>query len=53
MRPERILFLNPAGWQKESVNLGLAFLSGALRLEGFESLQLDLNARPLDDAALL
>jgi len=53
MRPERILFLNPAGWQKDSINLGLALLAGTLRSAGFESLQVDLNAFPLEDAVLV
>jgi len=52
-RDYRVLLVNPAGWQKESINLGLACLAGALKSSGFPVLILDLNRYPLDDKVLL
>jgi radical SAM superfamily enzyme YgiQ (UPF0313 family) len=50
---KKILLLNPCGWQKESINLGLSYLATPLIKEGFEVLILDLNRYELDDAAML
>lgn len=49
----RILLINPTGWQKESVNLGLAYLAGALRKAGHSAVIFDLIRRDMNDAELL
>ena len=49
----RILLINPAGWQKESVNLGLSYLASSLLAAGYEALILDLNRYEMDEASLL
>jgi anaerobic magnesium-protoporphyrin IX monomethyl ester cyclase len=48
-----ILLINPAGWQKESINLGLSYLAAALSGAGFSVTILDLNRYERDDASLL
>ena len=45
----RIFLIDPPGWQKHSVNLGLAYLAGALFRENIEVLILDLNNRFYSD----
>lgn len=42
----KILLIDPPGWQKHSVNLGLAYLAGALASENIEVQILDLNNHP-------
>ncbi len=32
-----ILLINPAGWQKESINLGLSLLAGSLKQAKFKN----------------
>lgn len=49
---KRILLISPTGWQKVSVNLGLALLAGALKSIGFDVLVLDLCFDPLSDEQL-
>lgn len=49
----RILLINPSGWQKESINLGLAYLSSALKAAGHSTLILDLNRNEMTDWTLL
>ena len=51
-RRYRVLMVNPSGWQKESINLGLCYLAGALDAQGFETLILDPNRYPLSDDGL-
>lgn len=38
-----IVLINPNGWQKESTNLGLAYISGSLKMFGFKPKIFDLN----------
>lgn len=49
----RILLINPCGWQKESVNIGLSYLAASLTPAGFQVKILDLNRYELDDRAML
>jgi anaerobic magnesium-protoporphyrin IX monomethyl ester cyclase len=49
----RVLLVNPTGWQKESVNLGLAYLAGALQKAGHRVLILDLILREMSDSELV
>lgn len=49
----KILLINPPGWQNESTNLGLAYLSSALKEGGYQTLILDINRYPLSDNALI
>jgi anaerobic magnesium-protoporphyrin IX monomethyl ester cyclase len=49
----RVLLISPSGWQKESVNLGLASLAGPLVQDGFEVLIFDLDYRAQSDGELL
>ncbi|MDP8230015.1 MAG: radical SAM protein [Candidatus Gorgyraea atricola] len=39
----KVLLINPPGWQKHSINLGLAYLAGSLWSEGIEVQILDMN----------
>ncbi len=39
----KVLLIDPAGWQKHSINLGLAYLAGSLHKENIEIKILDLN----------
>jgi anaerobic magnesium-protoporphyrin IX monomethyl ester cyclase len=39
----KVLLIDPPGWQKHSVNLGLAYLSGSLSAAGADNLIVDLN----------
>ena len=48
----KVLLINPPGWQNESTNLGLAYLSSALKEAGYQTLILDINRYPLSDNAL-
>ena len=50
---QKIVLINPCGWQRESVNLGLSYLAACLLQKGFEVLILDLNRYELDDTTLL
>jgi anaerobic magnesium-protoporphyrin IX monomethyl ester cyclase len=50
---ERVLFLNPAGWQKESLNLGLCYLAAALKRAGAEVRIIDTNRYVTSDARLI
>lgn len=49
---KKILLINPSGWQKESINIGLAYLASPLVRDGFDVLILDINRYALDDSAL-
>jgi anaerobic magnesium-protoporphyrin IX monomethyl ester cyclase len=49
----RVLLISPSGWQKNSVNLGLASLAGPLVHDGFEVLIFDLDYRAQSDGELL
>lgn len=48
-----ILLINPPGWQKESINLGLSYLSAALKRAGYSTLILDLNRYEMSDWTLV
>jgi|GEM_PF-1242200 len=48
-----VLLISPSGWQKESINLGLAYLASSLNAAGFQTSILDLNRYPLDDENLI
>lgn len=48
----RVLLVNPTGWQKESVNLGLAYLAGSLHKAGHRALILDLIGHAMSDELL-
>ena len=49
----KILLINPSGWQKGSINLGLTYLSSSLKRAGYAASILDLNLFEISDAALL
>ena len=53
MKTQKILLINPSGWQKESINLGLSYLSAALKKAGYSTLTLDINYHPMSDWALV
>ncbi len=46
---KRVLLISPEGWQKVSVNLGLALLSAALKTAGFKVRVIDLSYFPMSD----
>jgi anaerobic magnesium-protoporphyrin IX monomethyl ester cyclase len=48
----RILLINPSGWQKESINLGLCYVAGALLRAGHDVLILDMNTNQMSDGEL-
>lgn len=48
-----VLFVNPAGWQKESINLGLCYLASAVGKAGFSRTILDANYAETADEDLL
>ncbi len=48
-----VLLLNPSGWQKESINLGLAYLASSLIDSGFDTHILDPNRYPYTDKELI
>jgi len=48
----KVLLINPPGWQNESTNLGLAYLSSTLKEAGHPTLVLDINRYQLSDSAL-
>lgn len=52
MKNNKVLFINPAGWQKESINLGLSYLSGSLKKADYSTLILDINRYEMSDNAL-
>lgn len=49
---DQVVLINPEGWQKESTNLGLAYIAGALRMIGFEPTIFDVNRYPMSYDAL-
>lgn len=49
----KILFINPSGWQKESINLGLCYLAATLKQAGYFCLVIDLNRAEIDDAEVV
>ncbi|MBF0231823.1 MAG: B12-binding domain-containing radical SAM protein [Desulfamplus sp.] len=49
----KILLINPSGWQKDSVNLGLAYLAASLKQAGYPTLILDLNRNEMNDWYLM
>lgn len=49
----KILLINPSGWQKGSINLGLSYLSASLKCAGYAASIIDLNLSDISDAALL
>lgn len=53
MNDERVVLVNPAGWQKESVNLGLSYLASSLIRVGFSVLILDVNRYEMSDETLV
>jgi anaerobic magnesium-protoporphyrin IX monomethyl ester cyclase len=48
----RILLINPSGWQKESINLGLCYIAGSLLRAGHDVLIIDMNAKQMSDEEL-
>lgn len=52
-RNNKILLINPSGWQKESTNLGLAYLSSSLKEAGYPTTILDINRYQLSDSSLI
>jgi anaerobic magnesium-protoporphyrin IX monomethyl ester cyclase len=44
-----IILINPSGWQKESINLGLCYLSAALKTTGYFCKIIDLNRGEIED----
>lgn len=48
----KVLLINPSGWQNESTNLGLAYLASTLKEAGYQTLILDINRYPLSDRKL-
>jgi len=53
LKEHRILLVNPPGWQKESVNLGLSYLASTLKEAGYQTLILDINRYPISDQKLI
>jgi radical SAM superfamily enzyme YgiQ (UPF0313 family) len=51
-KKRNVLLISPYGWQKESTNLGLALLAGALKAAGFKVMILDLCRYPMTDSEL-
>lgn len=49
----KILLINPDGWQKESINLGLSYVAGFSLSLGHEVRILDMNANHLSDDDLV
>lgn len=49
----KVLLVNPSGWQKESINLGISYLASSLIKEGFDVQVLDLNRYELEDNEIL
>lgn len=49
----KILLINPSGWQKGSINLGLSYLAASLKRAGYPVLIIDLNLFDIADKALL
>jgi|GEM_PF-776050 len=45
----KVLLIDPPGWQKHSLNLGLAYLSGAALQAGFDVHVLDMNNHAYTD----
>jgi anaerobic magnesium-protoporphyrin IX monomethyl ester cyclase len=43
----RVLLINPSGWQKESINLGLSYVAGSLLRAGHDVLIIDMNANQM------
>ncbi|WP_147822410.1 B12-binding domain-containing radical SAM protein [Salidesulfovibrio onnuriiensis] len=48
-----VLLLSPSGWQKESINLGLAYLASSLQKADFQCRILDVNRYPMSDEDLV
>jgi radical SAM superfamily enzyme YgiQ (UPF0313 family)/glycosyltransferase involved in cell wall biosynthesis len=49
---ESVVLINPQGWQKESTNLGLTLIAGALKMFGFQPVIFDLNLHNYTDEQL-
>lgn len=49
---ESIVLINPQGWQKQSTNLGLALIAGALKMFGFRPVIFDSNSNNYTDEEL-
>lgn len=49
----KVLLINPSGWQKGSINLGLCYLAASLQKAGFPTRILDLNQNAMNDYSLL
>ncbi|HEY8279344.1 MAG TPA: radical SAM protein [Bdellovibrionota bacterium] len=52
-RANKVLLINPSGWVRDNVNLGLCYLSSALKAAGFEAPILELNLYPMGDESLV
>lgn len=48
----RVLLIDPPGWQKHTINLGLAYLAGTLSLENIKTEILDMNNNTYSQNAL-
>jgi radical SAM superfamily enzyme YgiQ (UPF0313 family) len=48
----RILLIDPPGWQKESINLGLCYVAGSLLRAGHDVVIIDMNAKQMSDEEL-
>ena len=48
----KVLLIDPPGWQKHSLNLGLAYLAGAIRLLNFDVQILDMNSHAYFEESL-
>lgn len=49
----KALFIDPPGWQKESVNLGVALLAGSLKKHGHSCAIIDANSSSVSDDDLI
>lgn len=49
---DSVVLINPQGWQKESTNLGLTLIAGALKMFGFQPVIFDLNLHDYTDEQL-
>jgi anaerobic magnesium-protoporphyrin IX monomethyl ester cyclase len=48
----KVLLIDPPGWQKHSLSLGLAYLAGSVRAAGFDVQILDMNNHVYSDERL-
>lgn len=53
MKQTKIILINPPGWVRDNVNLGLCHLSAAVKNAGYQCKILDLNLFPSEDSDVI